>query len=298
MCRHPRPRAADIDLSEWEALVDRVEHLDRPVRIGLIGKYVSLPDAYLSVVEALQPRRLPPRRRASRSSGSRPRTSRGCWPPAGSATSTASSSPAASASGASRARSPPPRYAREQQRPVPRAVPRPADDDHRLRPQRARARAGQLHRDRPADAAPGHRPHGRPARRHRHGRHHAPRRLHRRARPRARRSPRPTARRSCPSATATATSSTPLPPQVRGRRAPVLGHLARRPPGRVHRAARATRSGSAPRPTPSSRAGPTGRRRCSGSSSAPPWPGPRAATPTCSTLDAERRRRVARVVGR
>jgi CTP synthase len=44
----------DIDLSEWEILVDRVEHLDREVKIGLIGKYVSLPDAYLSVVESVK----------------------------------------------------------------------------------------------------------------------------------------------------------------------------------------------------------------------------------------------------
>jgi CTP synthase len=43
-----------IDLSEWEALVDRVEASDRPVKIGLIGKYVTLIDAYLSVVEALK----------------------------------------------------------------------------------------------------------------------------------------------------------------------------------------------------------------------------------------------------
>jgi len=42
-----------IDLRPWEALVDRVEHLDRSVRIGIIGKYVNMPDAYLSIVEAL-----------------------------------------------------------------------------------------------------------------------------------------------------------------------------------------------------------------------------------------------------
>jgi len=42
------------DLSEWEALVERVEAAERPVRVGLIGKYVSLQDAYLSVVEALK----------------------------------------------------------------------------------------------------------------------------------------------------------------------------------------------------------------------------------------------------
>ncbi len=44
----------DLDLSEWEILVDRVETALDPVRIGIIGKYVSLPDAYLSVVESLK----------------------------------------------------------------------------------------------------------------------------------------------------------------------------------------------------------------------------------------------------
>jgi CTP synthase len=43
-----------LDLSAWEAVVRRVEAATRPVRIGLIGKYVNLPDAYLSVVEALR----------------------------------------------------------------------------------------------------------------------------------------------------------------------------------------------------------------------------------------------------
>ncbi len=42
------------DLSSWEALVSRVEAADRPVKIGLIGKYVELQDAYLSVVESLK----------------------------------------------------------------------------------------------------------------------------------------------------------------------------------------------------------------------------------------------------
>jgi len=44
----------NIDLSEWEILLDRVETAVEPVRVGIIGKYVSLPDAYLSVVEALK----------------------------------------------------------------------------------------------------------------------------------------------------------------------------------------------------------------------------------------------------
>lgn len=44
---------ADADLTEWRALVDRVFSAQQTVRVGIIGKYVSLIDAYLSVVEAL-----------------------------------------------------------------------------------------------------------------------------------------------------------------------------------------------------------------------------------------------------
>ncbi len=43
-----------IDLTSWESLVHRINHLEGTVRIGLIGKYVNLPDAYLSVVESLK----------------------------------------------------------------------------------------------------------------------------------------------------------------------------------------------------------------------------------------------------
>ncbi len=46
--------AGDPDLTEWMELLAQVEAATRPVRIGLIGKYVSLIDAYLSVVEALK----------------------------------------------------------------------------------------------------------------------------------------------------------------------------------------------------------------------------------------------------
>jgi CTP synthase len=45
---------APIDLSEWRQLYANVVAASRPVRIGLIGKYVTLIDAYLSVVEALK----------------------------------------------------------------------------------------------------------------------------------------------------------------------------------------------------------------------------------------------------
>ncbi|MCU1484326.1 MAG: synthase, partial [Actinomycetia bacterium] len=44
----------EVDLTPWEALVAKVEAATRPVRVGIIGKYVSLPDAYLSVVESLR----------------------------------------------------------------------------------------------------------------------------------------------------------------------------------------------------------------------------------------------------
>ncbi len=41
------------DLREWNELVKRIESRDRQVTIGLVGKYVQLHDAYLSVAEAL-----------------------------------------------------------------------------------------------------------------------------------------------------------------------------------------------------------------------------------------------------
>ena len=45
---------APIDLSHWRQLVARIEASVSPVRIGLIGKYVDLHDAYLSVIESLK----------------------------------------------------------------------------------------------------------------------------------------------------------------------------------------------------------------------------------------------------
>ncbi len=43
-----------IALGDWEQLVQRVRTAERHVRIGVVGKYVNLPDAYLSVVESLR----------------------------------------------------------------------------------------------------------------------------------------------------------------------------------------------------------------------------------------------------
>ncbi len=45
--------ADEIDLTEWETMVDRQLGSVDTVNVALVGKYVELPDAYLSVVEAL-----------------------------------------------------------------------------------------------------------------------------------------------------------------------------------------------------------------------------------------------------
>jgi len=44
---------AGPDLEEWRALVERIKRPKREVTIALVGKYVELPDAYLSIAEAL-----------------------------------------------------------------------------------------------------------------------------------------------------------------------------------------------------------------------------------------------------
>jgi CTP synthase len=51
---HLRLDASAPDLSEWEELIERIEKPEIIVRIGLFGKYVDLPDTYLSVIEALK----------------------------------------------------------------------------------------------------------------------------------------------------------------------------------------------------------------------------------------------------
>jgi CTP synthase len=44
----------DPDLTEWRVLVDRVHSATAPVNVSIVGKYVNLRDAYLSVIEALK----------------------------------------------------------------------------------------------------------------------------------------------------------------------------------------------------------------------------------------------------
>ena len=44
----------DVDWTLWDDLLRRVHHPTEEVTVGLVGKYIDLPDAYLSVAEALR----------------------------------------------------------------------------------------------------------------------------------------------------------------------------------------------------------------------------------------------------
>jgi CTP synthase len=44
----------DVVWGEWDALLEKVHHPKHHVKVGLVGKYIDLPDAYLSVSEALR----------------------------------------------------------------------------------------------------------------------------------------------------------------------------------------------------------------------------------------------------
>ncbi|HEX9123834.1 MAG TPA: CTP synthase [Actinomycetota bacterium] len=45
---------AEPDLTEWNTLVERIDAAVEPVQVAIVGKYVNLRDAYLSVIEALR----------------------------------------------------------------------------------------------------------------------------------------------------------------------------------------------------------------------------------------------------
>ena len=54
VCRELGIEAREADLKEWKQMVERSKELRGCVAIGLVGKYVGLHDAYLSVAEALR----------------------------------------------------------------------------------------------------------------------------------------------------------------------------------------------------------------------------------------------------
>jgi CTP synthase len=51
--KHLRLSAGAPDMAEWESLVQRVKSLNKTTEIAIVGKYVALHDAYLSIVESL-----------------------------------------------------------------------------------------------------------------------------------------------------------------------------------------------------------------------------------------------------
>ncbi len=54
VCRELGLEPTEPDLDHWREMVDRIKNLSKTVTIGLVGKYVQLHDAYLSVAEALR----------------------------------------------------------------------------------------------------------------------------------------------------------------------------------------------------------------------------------------------------
>ena len=157
----------DVDWTVWGDLLDRVHRPNRTVTVALVGKYVDLPDAYLSVTEALRAGGFAHQTRVE----IRWVPSDDCATPAGAA---------AALSGVDGVLIPGGfgvrgiegkvgaiRYARERGIPVLGPLPRPAVHGDRGRPQPGRAGRRELHRVRPADPAPGDLHDGRPGRRRR-----------------------------------------------------------------------------------------------------------------------------------
>ncbi|MGG0239507.1 CTP synthase [Bacillus rhizoplanae] len=54
VCDHLKLDNPTADMTEWNALVEKVRNLSKKTKIALVGKYVELQDAYISVVEALR----------------------------------------------------------------------------------------------------------------------------------------------------------------------------------------------------------------------------------------------------
>ena len=53
ICEKLNLKHHDIDLSEWKHIIYKAKHPKHEVTIGIVGKYVQLHDAYLSIIEAL-----------------------------------------------------------------------------------------------------------------------------------------------------------------------------------------------------------------------------------------------------
>ncbi|MFV0402227.1 MAG: CTP synthase [Oscillospiraceae bacterium] len=55
VCHHLKLSNVEApDMRAWCEMVERMKHAERDVTIGVVGKYVALPDAYISITEALR----------------------------------------------------------------------------------------------------------------------------------------------------------------------------------------------------------------------------------------------------
>lgn len=54
VCDHMKLECKEPDMTEWKDLVTKVKNLSKTITISLVGKYVELQDAYISVVESLR----------------------------------------------------------------------------------------------------------------------------------------------------------------------------------------------------------------------------------------------------
>lgn len=54
VCDYLHLNTPKADMAQWQTLEQRVQHLDHKTKIALVGKYVELQDAYISVSEALK----------------------------------------------------------------------------------------------------------------------------------------------------------------------------------------------------------------------------------------------------
>lgn len=54
VCRHLNMECPEPDLTEWSDMVERLRHPKYTVDIAIVGKYVGLHDAYISIAEALK----------------------------------------------------------------------------------------------------------------------------------------------------------------------------------------------------------------------------------------------------
>ena len=146
----PRRRPSEVDWSRWQRVLQAVHNPKHEVTIGLVGKYIDLPDAYLSVTEALKAGGFAQETQGQRSAGSRPTSAR---------RRRARAKALGDARRHRRARRiRHPRHRGQARRaevraraghPDPRPVPRPAVHGHRVRPPRRRHRRRVVERVRP-----------------------------------------------------------------------------------------------------------------------------------------------------